>query len=167
VITCPEPIRVPCTGASGSPVRFSLSAEDACDPDPTIDCSRDSGDTFPAGETIVECSATDASGNRTTCEFAVVVASDDPFFFRGDANRDNTVNVSDSIFILVHLFVGRAAPACLDAADVDDNGALNLSDAVFLLGFLFQGGPSPPPPGADQPGEDASPDDLGCSAPVC
>lgn len=52
-----------------------------------------------------------------------------------------------SILLLAHLFLGVAAPGCLEAADADGDGALNLTDAIFILDFLFLGGLPPPEPG--------------------
>ena len=49
--------------------------------------------------------------------------------------------------MLNYLFLGDKAPACLEAADSNDDGALDLSDGVFVLAFLFLDGPAPPPPG--------------------
>lgn len=69
-------------------------------------------------------------------------------FRRGDANSDGLINLSDVIFILVHVFLGTKTPICLDAIDVDDNenplGQMDAAlDAVALFGYLFAGGPPP------------------------
>lgn len=69
-----------------------------------------------------------------------------PAFRRGDTNADGTTDLSDAIATLGFLFLGTAAPGCLDAADVNDSGGVDLSDAVFTLSFLFLGGPSPAAP---------------------
>lgn len=61
---------------------------------------------------------------------------------RGDANGDESVNLSDAVTVLGHLFTGGILP-CPLAAEVNGDGALNVSDPVYLLGFLFLGG-SPP-----------------------
>jgi hypothetical protein len=44
-------------------VDFSVSAFDLVDEDVPVTCTRQSGDVFPLGATIVGCSATDAAGN--------------------------------------------------------------------------------------------------------
>ncbi|MGQ9589808.1 MAG: hypothetical protein ACUVYA_05890 [Planctomycetota bacterium] len=84
-------------------------------------------------------------------------------FVRGDANRDGSVNLSDAIAILDHLFRGNPL-TCEDAGDVDDSGSLNLTDAIGLLGYLFRSGaePSPPFPTA---GTDPTPDGLSPCSP--
>jgi hypothetical protein len=60
---------------------------------------------------------------------------------RGDANRDGSVDVSDPISALRHLFVGETAP-CAKAAEVNGDGRLDLSDPIYLLARLFLGGPA-------------------------
>jgi hypothetical protein len=67
-------------------------------------------------------------------------------FIRGDADGNGQVNLTDGLFILLHLFQGGPAPVILDAADVDDSGTINLTDAVRLLNHLFRGGDPPPAP---------------------
>ena len=71
------------------------------------------------------------------------------------------MDLSDAVFILSYLFAQGAEPACLDAADANDDGLVDLSDAVFILAYQFAGGPQPPPP-FPQPGVDPTDDGLGC-----
>ena len=167
VITCPPDIAALCSSPEGRTVSFVVEADDACDPSPRIVCDPPSGSTFPEGITPVTCTATDASGNTRTCSFNVRISSDEPFFYRGDANRDDRVTVSDPVFTLLALYVGVNQPTCADAADADDNGVIDLTDPIYLLRFLFQGGLPVPPPGVEEIGPDPTPDSLGCSDPVC
>jgi hypothetical protein len=72
-------------------------------------------------------------------------------FIRGDANADSApaetkIDLTDVIFILLHLFLGGAAPPCEDAANVDGQAPIDMSDAIFLLNHLFRGGEPPPDP---------------------
>jgi len=80
-------------------------------------------------------------------------------FLRGNSNGDAKVDISDMVHILNFLFLGGQAPACGDAADVNDDGVINISDPSFGLNFLFLGGFPPPPPGAAAPGFDGTPTD--------
>ncbi|MEM7230698.1 MAG: hypothetical protein AAF517_00900 [Planctomycetota bacterium] len=82
-------------------------------------------------------------------------------FIRGDANRDDRVDISDAMHTLAHLFLGRPASTCEDAADADDDGRLLLTDAVFTLNYLFDRGSALPPP-QSSPGLDPTPDNLTC-----
>src|SRR5690606_4710123 len=67
-------------------------------------------------------------------------------FRRSDANADGAADLSDAIFILLHLFAGDFEPTCLEAADVDGSGDVVLTDAVAVLDFLFRSGTLPPGP---------------------
>ena len=48
-------------------------ATDAVDPNPNVDCSPDSGSTFPIDSTTVTCQASDNDGNHSQSQFSVVV----------------------------------------------------------------------------------------------
>lgn len=85
-----------------------------------------------------------------------------PPFRRGDASRDEQLDLADAIAILGHLFQDGSIP-CDDAADANDDGVLDLGDAIWLLNYLFNDGPTPPPPHA-APGPDPTPDPLRCGA---
>src|SRR5439155_14877115 len=54
------------------------TATDDCGP-PTVACNPPSGSVFPPGCTTVNCIATDAAGNKSTCQFQVCVKLENPF----------------------------------------------------------------------------------------
>ena len=81
-------------------------------------------------------------------------------FFRGDANGDCVLNITDPTFTLNYLFLNGPEPPCLDAADSNDTGDVQLTDPVFTLNYLFQNGPEPSPPGPTVAGPDPSEDTL-------
>ena len=60
-------------------------------------------------------------------------------FLRGDCNSDGGVNISDAIFQLNHLYLGRERWYSDDACDANDDGRTNLSDAVTIIGYVFFG----------------------------
>lgn len=64
-------------------------------------------------------------------------------FTIGDANGDETVNISDAVYIINYVFSGGPAPDPIEAADVDCSGSCNISDAVYLILYIFSGGPAP------------------------
>jgi hypothetical protein len=78
-----DPPSIDCPGvvnaleALGSPpgevVSFTVTASDEVDPAPTVVCVPASGSFFPRGTTLVTCTATDACGNQSTCQFPVTV----------------------------------------------------------------------------------------------
>jgi hypothetical protein len=66
-------------------------------------------------------------------------------FFRGDADSDGTLNITDPIFVLVFLFGSGAAPTCLAAADSNDDELIDIADPVADLLNLFHGRALPEP----------------------
>ncbi|MBI4600869.1 MAG: hypothetical protein HY721_02810, partial [Planctomycetes bacterium] len=87
-------------------------------------------------------------------------------FTRGDADADGRFIITDPIALLLHLFIGGRAPACLAAADANDDGALGIDDAIYSLNFLFTGGPAPEAP-FPACGQDPTPGDVECDASKC
>ncbi len=74
-LSCPPPLSVlaPKSEPHGTFVSFSVTAEDDCDPSPSVVCVPPSGSLFPWGTTTVTCTAMDASGNSSMCAFTVTV----------------------------------------------------------------------------------------------
>ncbi|NOT32369.1 MAG: HYR domain-containing protein [Planctomycetes bacterium] len=74
-LSCPQSVFA--LDRRGSPpgevVTFSVTATDYDDPTPVVVCVPPSGSFFPRGTTLVNCTATDASGNQSTCGFPVTV----------------------------------------------------------------------------------------------
>jgi hypothetical protein len=86
-------------------------------------------------------------------------------FLRGDVDENGTLELTDAVGILGHLFLESGVPPrCGDIADVNDDGRLDISDPVYLLVYLFQGGPVPSAP-AVTAGLDPTPDNIVCSEP--
>jgi hypothetical protein len=69
---------VEATGPNGAVVLYTITATDNADPSPSIACDHPSGNTFPIGDTAVQCTATDASGNSTQATFTVRVQDTTP-----------------------------------------------------------------------------------------
>jgi len=79
-ITCPANVSLGCSPDLLTPVTFSATAHDNCDPNPTITYSKAPGSGFPVGTTTVNCTATDASANQSSASFTVTRA---PLAFTG------------------------------------------------------------------------------------
>ena len=75
VLSCPSSVTtgVSLSGGTGSVVNFTVTATDDLDATPVVVCVPPSGSFFPLGTTLVQCTATDASGNQDTCQFPVTV----------------------------------------------------------------------------------------------
>jgi HYR domain-containing protein/IPT/TIG domain-containing protein/WD40 repeat protein len=78
VITCSPSLDRECTSPSGATVTYSTTATDTCDPSPVVACAPASGATFAIGTTNVSCTATDATGNSSSCSFAISVHDTTP-----------------------------------------------------------------------------------------
>jgi hypothetical protein len=110
-LTVPEDITEEVTSSDGAVVTFTVTAEDDVDGtatldendrliqddvggDITISCSPPSGSTFPIGESVVECTATDEAGNTATESFTVTVVigcAGEPATIVGTPGDDNLV----------------------------------------------------------------------------
>jgi hypothetical protein len=89
-------------------------------------------------------------------------------FRRGDANGDGVVQMSDWNFIRIYLHYGGDPPACMDAADADDDGDIDDNDGFYILNYLFGANEPPPPdPGPDDCGDDPTADLLDCDSYEC
>jgi large repetitive protein len=86
VLTVPaSPVLAEATSPAGAAVTFSVTATDAEDnPDPTPTCDHNSGDTFPIGDTTVNCSVTDSGG----------LSDSDSFIVRVQDTTDPTVDIT-------------------------------------------------------------------------
>jgi len=95
-----------------------------------------------------------------------------PVFHRADPNSSGTADISDSIAIFSHLFLGDPPVlSCLESADTNNNAVIDISDGISILQWLFENGPEPAPPGPPEPERPCGPDadpfgstgDLGCA----
>jgi hypothetical protein len=75
-ITCPENISQKVSKVPW-PVEYTSTASDNC-PGVALSCEPPSGSSFPAGDTAVSCTATDASDNTAKCDFQVSLTPPPP-----------------------------------------------------------------------------------------
>jgi hypothetical protein len=73
VLKLPGTLSAIATSRSGARVGYTVTATDNVDPNPTVKCTPPSGSIFPLGATTVNCTATDAAGNKSTGKFVVKV----------------------------------------------------------------------------------------------
>ena len=64
-----------------------------------------------------------------------VAQSADIPFVRGDANVDGSVNLSDGIWLLQHLFQSGPGGDCFAARDFNADGTVDLADALSIIQF--------------------------------
>jgi hypothetical protein len=139
---------------------------DSCEPDCNANATPDdldmiSGASLDCNQNRVpdECETDcDQNGKPDDCDLAA-----DPSFkcpgglqLPGDASQDGTLDLSDAIWLLGHLFLGTQGALPCDGGnsanpgagallllDSSGDGLLDLSDAVRVLGFLFLGSDPP------------------------
>jgi N-acetylmuramoyl-L-alanine amidase len=65
----------------------------------------------------------------------------------GDANSDGSIDISDIVFLIAHIFLGGAAPADCNyrkgMGDANGDGSVDISDVVYLVAYIFTGGRAP------------------------
>lgn len=64
-------------------------------------------------------------------------------YLNGDANRDETVNVGDAVFIINYVFKGGPASYPIYASDANCDQSVNIGDTVYLINYIFKGGNKP------------------------
>jgi len=152
IVTCPEDWVVECTSPEGAVVDFHATAEDDCDPDIALAYDPQPETLLAPGVTLVTCTARDARGNESRCTFEVTVTCG--LQKPGDCNQDGTLDISDGICLLGHLFLGSPSRLPCTGGTIHDAGNISLfdangdsfidlSDAVSELQFLFGGGKPP------------------------
>ncbi|MBI4602845.1 MAG: hypothetical protein HY721_12885 [Planctomycetes bacterium] len=130
---------------------------------PGNDLDGASGLAADASGNVFVAAASGGEGNSS--DIAILKISAGAILFRrGDANSSGGFDLSDAVFVLGCLFLGKECPSCTDAADSNDDGSLDLSDAVHILVWLFLGGPAPPSPGPSDCGADPTADLIDCAA---
>jgi len=73
----------------------------------------------------------------------VVLNLEGPSYLCGDANSDQSVNVSDAVYIINYVFMSGNPPDPLASANVNCDTGVNVSDAVYIINFVFTGGNPP------------------------
>jgi hypothetical protein len=66
----------------------------------------------------------------------------------GDVDGDQTIDISDIVFLISYIFgSGSAPPPCgsnpIGTGNVDGCGIVNVADARFLISYVFSAGPAP------------------------
>jgi hypothetical protein len=126
-INCPTDIVVTLpanTAATTMPVNFNVTASDSCSTTAPVNTSHASGASFPVGTTTVTATATDASGNASTCTFNVTVHYLFTGFFSPISNLpvNNTVKAGSAIPIKFSLSGNKGLD--IFAADYPASGVI-------------------------------------------
>jgi hypothetical protein len=133
VLTCPANITSAAgTGQSSKVVSYSTPIGTDNLPGVTTSCSPASGSSFPVGTTMVNCTATDAAGNSSSCQFAVNVTAPNALQFSSESYA-----VVEG-YSIAFVTITRSDPA--DSVSVDygtvDGTASQKSDYTMAAGRL-------------------------------
>ena len=164
----PVPAIVATRVRGDAPLEVRFDGSESQDPDGTIETYDwsfgDGGVAFgpvqvytyeePGSFTVNLWVADDAGARTRTSTTITVLGSSGGGQIAGDLNQDASVDISDAIGLLSHLFVGQpselpcdggapAGPGNTALFDLNGDGGLDLSDPVYLLLYLFAGGTAP------------------------
>ncbi len=92
----------------GPVVTYEVPATDNCPGPITVNCIPPSGSAFPVGMTTVNCTATDAAGNQSSCSFKVTVPATDPTFFEC---KDTASSASVNAVVQIPIQITNPNPA--------------------------------------------------------
>jgi hypothetical protein len=76
-IICPMDTTISCV-VDSTVLEYTVDAFDNCDPQVVVTCDPPSGSYFQLGETIVQCTVSDFTGNTSQCSFTVTVLRPTP-----------------------------------------------------------------------------------------
>ncbi|HVF49950.1 MAG TPA: immunoglobulin-like domain-containing protein [Pyrinomonadaceae bacterium] len=135
VVSCPANIvtTLPLnSSATSTPVNFSVSATDSCAGSANVTTSHASGSLFPVGTTTVTTTATDPSGNTSSCSFNVTVLYNFTGFFQPIGNLPvlNSVNAGRAIPIKFSLSGNKGLNIFAAGSPASGVIACNSSDPV-------------------------------------
>jgi hypothetical protein len=71
VLACPAQVNVECVPPGGKALDYGAAAADCVDPAPSLTCDPPTGTIVTAGDSPGSCTATNAAGESTTCDFLV------------------------------------------------------------------------------------------------
>ena len=80
-----------------------------------------------------QCGAPLISGCTVTCDIV----------FSGDANGDDTINISDVVYLINFLCHDGPPPSPLGNGDTNADCVIDLDDVYYLIDYMFAGGPAP------------------------
>jgi len=120
---------------------------DVCDNCPAVaNPTQTDGDADGIGNACDNCPTvynpsqadTDGDGIGDACETACTCIP-------GDANGDNTIDISDAVYLISFIFSGGSAPIpyAVCSGDANCDCTVDISDAVYLISYIFSSGLAP------------------------
>ncbi|MFA6251576.1 MAG: immunoglobulin-like domain-containing protein [Candidatus Paceibacterota bacterium] len=125
VLTLPTTITEEATSHNGAVAIFTATATDTNPATPTVNCTPESGSTFPVGSNDVECSATDTAGNTATNSFAVIIT---------DTTLPTITAPVDQIFEATGPLTNPTLIQAVATDIADENPIISYTPTTFPLG---------------------------------
>jgi hypothetical protein len=150
VIACPAPMVVDATGPAGAVVPFTVAATDNCGV--AIVSAPASGSVFPIGDTLVQSTAMDASGNHASCSFNVHVkgaAEQTADLIAAVNNLNLKAGIKNALLYQLNTILAGlqynnlnvscgASKAFIDLVNGQRNKTISSSDADYLIAAANQ-----------------------------
>jgi len=114
VLHLPTSFFVEAIGPTGAPVTYSVSSSDSVSGSAAVACAPASGSSLPLGPTIVNCSATDGSGNTSRGSFTATVRDTTP---PAISIMPSTVTVAVNAVPVARGALGLPSPVVSDLVD--------------------------------------------------
>ena len=122
-LSLPATIIADATSAAGAEVSFAPTASDAVSGAPPVTCAPTSGGLFAAGQTTVNCSATDAAGNTSAGSFLIYV---NPFGTTQEAAPVGPSQDAPPVPLTVETATGQSLDLSLDFGAVSQPGVVTV-----------------------------------------
>jgi len=85
----------------------------------------------------------DSSDPVQSSQFTFNLTVNPPLPICGDLNTDQTVNISDIVYLINYIYLNGTEPDNELKADVNCDGKISLTDVIYLVNYVFRGGADP------------------------
>jgi hypothetical protein len=92
----------------------------------------------------IEVIDSDDPPSADTMQITIEISEEpQPEYICGDTNGDETVNISDAVYLINYVFIGGDPPEPIESGDCNCDTSCNISDAVWIINYIFVGANDP------------------------